>query len=551
MGPSMVPVAAANAKETGGVVAAMWRCAQLDDFLADRPSRIRGVYNVDPANNNFDYVQNNPAGTIGILESAVYAQDKFGVNANLDLSYGVRLDGQWLTQRLPVSELISSSPEFSRYTNELNHNLQVNPRLGLTYRIPNHDLTLRAGTGLFSGKLPYLWFGYIEYISGTQYFNVDSRPDGPQPIVRDLSSLAGDDPITEVNLLDPDFRYPRDWKTNAGVEWTPGGGYTFGAEFTYTRVLRGLLFQTLNRNPVFATYAGADDRVYYAATGADQKVDEAFTNVFALANSDRGFRYNLTLNAERQTKHLYSSLAYSYGLSKDVSSTVRSSPAANYEWNQALFGNDPALSFSNYDLRHRIVGIQSLRYDLGERSDLLVSVLYNGRSGSPFSFVYQGDVNRDGSSRNDLVYVPADATEIALVGTAAEQAAQYADLAAYIAGNAYLRERRGQYAERNGAKTPWNHQVNLKVEFGRRLLGSNRASLSLDVFNVLNLINKDWGDLVFVPNVVNSSVSLLKFEGVVDNVPQYSFNIPPGQRPWLVDGFNSRWRAQLGFKYEF
>jgi len=532
-----------------------WEYKSVDDFLNEKPSRVRGVYNIVPTNNNFDYVQNNPSGTVGVLESAFYLQDKFNINNNFELSFGVRLDGQFLTQELPVSELISSSANFTQYDNQLRNNFQVNPRIGFNYKIPEHHLTLRGGTGLFSGKLPYLWFGYIEYISGTEYLNIDIRPTSALPIVEDLGSLQSIQPdITEVNLLDPDFKFPRDWKTNIGIDWTPSSFWKFGLEATYTKTVNGLLFKTLNRQESFSNYAGADNRIFY---NTSEKVNNNFTNVFLLSNINKGFRYNISLNVERKTKHLYSFLGYSYGLSKDASSTVRSSPAANYEWNQALFGNDPELAFSNYDLRHKIIFVQSLKYQLNKKSDLLISFLLNSRSGSPYSFVYQGDVNKDGSSRNDLIYVPKNQNEIQFVeivssnGNNISTSEQWNNFNTYINNIDYLNDNRGNYVERNGAKTPWNHQLDMKFELGKNIFSNNRFSISLDVFNVLNLINKNWGNLVYVPNVVNSSVSLLKFEGIKDNVPQYSFNIPTDQKPWVVDSFNSRWRMQLGLKYEF
>ena len=83
------------------------------------------------------------------------------------------------------------------------------------------------------------------------------------------------------------------------------------------------------------------------------------------------------------------------------------------------------------------------------------------------------------------------------------------------------------------------------------LFKKQRLSFSLDMFNVLNLVNRNWGRLVYVPNVVNSSFSLLKYEGVENNIPQFSFNIPLEERPWGVDAFNSRWRIQLGVKLDF
>lgn len=535
-----------------------WEYKSVEDFLNDKPSRVRGVYNINPANNDFDYVQNNPSGTVGVLESALYFQDKYSVNNNFDMSVGVRFDGQFLTQKLPVSDLISSSENFNQFDNRLRNNIQVNPRFGFNYRLPKNNLTLRGGTGLFSGKLPYLWFGYIEYISGTEYLNIDIKPAESLPIEEDLGALQAVQPeITEVNLLDPDFKFLRDWKTNFGIDWTPIEKWKFGLEATYTKTIQGLLFKTLNRNEILSNYSGADDRVFYNTSGDNVKVNQNFTNVFLLSNTNKGFRYNISLNATRKSDHWYSYLGYSYGLSKDVSSTVRSSPAANYEWNQALFGNDPELSFSNYDLRHKVIFVQSLKYNLGKKSDFLVSLLYNGRSGSPFSFVYQGDLNRDGSSRNDLLFVPNDQSEINLIdisdadGNVITASEQWNNLDAYIKNNNYLDENRSGYVERNGAKTPWNHQLDMKIEFGRLLLKENKISISLDIFNVLNLVNKNWGNLVFVPNVVNSSVSVLKFEGVENNTPQYSFNLPSDQKPWIVDTFNSRWRIQLGVKYDF
>ena len=90
-------------------------------------------------------------------------------------------------------------------------------------------------------------------------------------------------------------------------------------------------------------------------------------------------------------------------MSKDIASTIRSSPAANFEWNQAVFANNPSLSFSNFDLRHKFVSSHYYNFDIGKNSTGFISFLYNGRAGTTFSYVYQGDLNRDGSSRNDVI----------------------------------------------------------------------------------------------------------------------------------------------------
>jgi len=535
-----------------------WEYSSVDNFLNDRPSRVRGVYNKD--DNSFDFVQSNPSATIGVVESAVYLQDKYSLSNQLEVSFGLRVDHQALTEDIPISSVLQESPEFENFDNRLRNNFQLNPRLNITYTTAEENLTLRGGTGFFSGKLPYLWFAYMEYISGTQYFNIDIRPQRALPIEEDLGTLQSIQPdLAEINLLDPNFKYPRDWKTNIGLDWKINKEWNFSTDASYTKVVQGLFFQTLNRRENLSVFEGADNRRFYNPAPGESKVNDSFTNIFVLSNTSQGYRYNISANLTREVKNMYSYLAYSYGVSKDISSTVRSSPAANYEWNQALFGNDPELSYSNYDLRHKLIAVQSFVHHFSERAEVLVSLLYNGRSGSPYSFVTQGDLNRDGSSRNDLIYIPRDRTEINLIDIVDENGTvlssteeQWENLDSYIKSIDYLKDNRGEYAQRNAAKTPWNHQLDMKLQYKRTTLGGKSVTLSMDVFNVLNLLHKNWGRLVFVPNVVNSSISLLKFEGVTDTyTPEYSFNLSPDEKPWLTDNFNSRWRIQLGAKLDF
>ena len=535
-----------------------WEYRSVNDFLNDRPARIRGVYNIN--NNSFDFVSNRPSGTIGVFEGAAFFQDNFRIGNKLEVTVGLRLDGQYLTQPIPVSQEVQNTPEFARFDNTISKAPQLNPRIGFNYKIEdNGTFTLRGGTGLFSGRIPYLWFAYAEYISGTEYFNIDLRPDGSVPLTENLDDLRSVQPdLAEINLLDPDFSLPRDWKTNIAFKAKLPNRWTLDLEGTYTKVVNGLLFQSINRQDNLGNFSGADNRPYFLETSDAIKINPNLTNVFLLTNTDEGFRYNLTLGLNKQVGTYSGYLGYTYGLSKDISSTVRSSPAANFEWNQALFGNDPALSFSNFDLRHKFVSNHSYSFNVTNTSTGYVSFLYNGRAGTPFSYVYQGDLNRDGSSRNDIIYVPRDASEINLIdivdgsgNVTVSAAEQWQRLNAFIERDPYLRERRGQVAERNGARTPWNHELDMKFEYALDLKNGNGISLSFDMLNVFNFINKDWGRLVFVPNVVNSSFSLLNFRGIENNEPQFQFNIPEGTAPYVTDLFNSRWRAQLGLKYNF
>ena len=532
-----------------------WQYRSVSDFLDDRPARIRGVYHI--TNNSYNFVNNRPSATIDALTSGLYVQDRFRVHEKLTLTGGLRLDMQHLLDPLPLSNEVRNTPEFSSFKNKINNRPNINPRLGFNYK-PNSSLTIDGGSGLFTGRIPYLWFAYAEYISGTEYFNIDLRPNGPTPIVENLADLSSQQPnLTEINLIDNDFDLPREWKTNVNFKLKLPKALDILLSATYTDVIKGIYFKSINREQNIGNFTGADNRPYFLETGEDIKINTNFTNVFLLTNTNKGYRYNLTASIFKKTKHYQGSLGYTYGKSKDISSTVRNSPAANYEWNQAIVANDPELSFSNFDLRHKIVSSHSYTFNINERNQFLMSFLYSGTSGGPISFVYRGDVNRDGSSRNDLIYIPRDASEINLVPITDSQGnvtvsaqEQWNQLNSYIENNNYLNSRRGQYAERNGAKTPWNHQLDTHLEYGLKLNSKHKLRFSLDMLNVLNFINKNWGRLVFVPNVVNSSFSLLDFKGIENEQPTYQFKVTD-TTPWVIDTQNSRWRAQLGVALEF
>lgn len=533
-----------------------WEYSSVNNFLNNQPSRIRGVYRLE--NNTFDFVQNTPSATVDVLVAGLYAQDRFRIKDHLTLTFGLRLDSQFLLDKLPLSNEVAKTPEFSKYKNEIKTSPHLNPRIGFEYSLPNNNqVKFRGGSGLFTGRLPYLWFAYAEYISGTEYFNVDTRPTGEQRIVNNVSDLALGDPIAEINLVDTNFQLPREWKSNLGVSLKLPQNINLTFDASYTKVIKGIFFKSINRRNEIGQFDGADNRNYFLETGDAIKINSNFTNVFLLSNSNKGYRYNLTLGISKSTNNYSGFLGYTYGKSKDISSTVRSSPAANFEWNQALNSNNPELSFSNFDLRHKIVSTQSYNLRINTKNNIDFTVLYNGTSGSPYSFVYQGDVNRDGSSRNDLIYIPKNANEINLVdildnnGNVTQNAAQQWDrLNSFIESNDYLSKNRGKYAERNGSKTPWNHRVDGKIQYNKKLGGKKSISLSMDIFNIPNLLNRKWGSLVFVPNVVNSNFSLLRFRGIENNQPLYQYN-NTDETPWVVDNQNSRWNMQLGINFKF
>ena len=537
-----------------------WEYNSLQDFYDDMPSRIRGVYNY--GDNSFEFNKNNPSADFRVMLLSGYIQDKMEVNDRLSLTAGIRLDMQVHPDKVPINPEVVNTPEFSHFNNDFGGVPQINPRVAFQYQLDEEgNMQIRGGSGLFTGRIPFAWYAYSHYISGENYGNIDLRPDTTQPIVRDLSDLRPQQPnLTEINLVDNDFKLPRAWRSSLAVDMKLPNGYLFTLEGMYSKALDEIWFRSINLKDSTANLEGADNRPYYLGSGADKKVNPNFTNVFLLTNTNKGYKYFVTASIRKTyLDRLDVFAAYTYGESKDIMNGVRNSMAANFSWNQSIESNDPELAYSNFDVRHRVIASASYTENWNVNQKTSFVMIYGARSGFPYSYTVAGDVNRDGSSKNDLFYVPENQSEIDLVPiedgsgkVLVTPQEQWEQLDSYIENDAYLSTRRGQYAERNGARAPWNHTLDLRINHQSNTLKKAGQSLevSLDIINVLNLINPNWGLQSYIPNVRNSSYQLIDFEGIQNNRAQYAFKNPQGN-PWQTDALNSRWQAQIGLRYNF
>ncbi|MGI4832945.1 MAG: carboxypeptidase regulatory-like domain-containing protein [Janthinobacterium lividum] len=595
-------------------------------FLADQPSRIRGTYN--KTDNSYDYNFNNPSAAFNISFLSAYVQDEWTVTDRLKITPGLRFDIATLPTKPTLNTGLVNDPNndartlnqtyshtpWQQLNNQYLGQLQVSPRLGFNYDV-NGDgsLVVRGGTGFFTGRVPFAWFGYAYYNNGVNFNSVDlnniqtgtigaaGQPAGtgagtvyklsqnPNQIYSQLPASAQS--TTEVNLVDNNFKMPKVWRSSLAFDFKLASGTRFSVEGLYTKTLQDVKFENINlvdnvtyfpngpkESPRYAGYT------FPGTTSAATRVNTGLSNAFFLTNTQQGYRYQFTGSVGQTLNNILDvTAAYTYGVSKDISNGIRNSPQSNWELNPALNVNNPALAYSNFDLRHRFVATVNLHKSTNSgRFTGYFTAVATYAAGAPYTWVYNNNFLGNGQQNVELAYIPGSAQDIALVSRASSTAAytlenngaQYAALSSFIDNDPYLKNRRGQYAERNAARTPWNNQadVRLMVEAKIGKLQANEAGqvpqghaiqVSFDIQNVGNFLNNSWGRQYYVPNTFNSTLGTgLSQVGFVNaagafstsygattyNTPAFTFSQPA---TYSIDQLASRWQGQLGVRYLF
>ncbi|MEY2922562.1 MAG: hypothetical protein RL108_1188, partial [Bacteroidota bacterium] len=342
-------------------------------------------------------------------------------------------------------------------------------------------------------------------------------------------------------------------------------GYKFTEEIIYTKVIRDLLFQQVNRtdNPTYYSYDVNHEMPIYSGS-----INTSLSNAYMLSNTNQGYRYSLTQMVSKTYDFgLNFMLAYTYGHATDITNGIRNSMESNWQMNQSLTPNNPQLATSNFDIKHRVVSNLGYAINIGKRNTISANVFFNAQSGNPYTWGFVNSTIAGTGQTAGLAYIFKDVAEAAkYIGTVSggvftsntQQVAEYEN---FISNNEYLNSRRGRFTERNGDNTPWNIQTDMrimdeiKIKDGKN--STHTLQLSLSIINVGNLINKNWGKSYFVPNTFNSTVNVgltksgsLPVGSANAGDPVYTFKTPT-TTPYTVDQFASRFQAQFGIRYSF
>ncbi len=561
-----------------------YRYSSMDDFLTGAaPEVVCLTYGYDG--------EANPAARVQFHKAGIYAQDEWNPLENFKLTYGLRIDGLFFDNSdLMTNQAIKDlTREVYGEGREIDTgkwpeaSITFSPRVGFSWDILNdRSLTLRGGTGLFLGRLPLVFFTNMPTNSGmVQYqaiLNASSAEMGEfaggvlrrEDLLNKLLSMGYPNTITAeegtvpsaISAVDPNFKMPQVWKTSLAVD------YTFPTSFPFSISAEGIFNKTINNTVLrdwsiksvegFAKFNGADHRPIYT-NSTYTYVDERgkvknMPNTYVLENTSRGYGYSATLTMNMTPiPSLDIMAAYTHTVNKELTGMPGSNASSVLNYMGTVNGpNDPGLHNSEYVTPDRIIA--ALTYtDKGNNHFSLIYETWRG--GSNYSYMTVNDINGDGYNY-DLIYIPTDEqvanNEFRFVSDDDRDR-----FMAYVHNDEYLSKHQGQYAEAYSVYSPWVHRLDFsyKHDFKFKVGNSvNTIQLSVDIKNILNLFNSNWGVSKYMNSDLNSG-RILKYEGM-DKEGYATFSTPKAYsgntQVWKNSiAIGQCWYASIGIKYMF
>ncbi|MBL0170166.1 MAG: TonB-dependent receptor [Gemmatimonadaceae bacterium] len=528
-----------------------------------------------------------PAGTDGFIrmKSATYAfyvQDQWNVRPTINFTYGIRADIPVFRNK-PVYNLAVDTA-YKRNTSDLpTGNIQWSPRIGFNWDVTGDQRNqLRGGVGGFTGSPAGVWlsnaYGNTGLLGTPGLTCNNATPSNANYPPTFTSAAIANPPVrcggtnanpasaalsSTINTIDPNMKFPQVIKYSLGFDHDFGRNIIGSVEGLYTRSKYSLFYSNL----ALAGPQGTDAHgrtMYGTITGSSSSpVTKGGRNqVYDASNSSGGdYSYNLTASLiKRFADNWEGALSYTYSEARDVQSTLNSTANSNFNQGRTVSGDlldKTTLAPAKWDQPHKIAAAGT--YSFPWRMD--VSLIYTGTSGSAYDYYHSTDENADGSTANDLVYIPkntADANEILFTGynvpaSAASVTAQQVAMDKFINSVDCLKNQRGQILKRMTCRAPWRDLYNVSIRQSLPSVSDHSMSFAIDIFNFANLVNSRWGQQKSTVSPGLPGVQLLSRTGVTTQsgktVGVYTFS--PTQTLYDVRNVDSNYRIQLSLRYGF
>ena len=557
-----------------------YRYTSLDDFLSGAaPEVVCLTYGYNG--------ETSPAARVSFNKVSLYGQDEWNISDNFKLTYGLRLDswfynnGDLMTNKkiYDLTYMVDGEERHIDTGKWPGSKVSVSPRIGFNWDVfGDKSFKVRGGTGLFTGRLPLVFFTNMPTNSGmVQYqaqinaknaaakgFTMDEFAGGVLRRTELLDKLAqlgypmtidptqGSIP-SSISAVDPDFKMPQVWKTSLAFD------YSVPVSFPLSVTVEGIVNKTVNAASIrdwsmkdaggFARFNGVDNRPIYPTNFRQG------TKAFILENTSRGYGWSAsaTINA-RPAEWLSVMAAYTHTVSKEVTSLPGSAA-------ESAFTYVPTVQGPNNIHLHNGVNVTPDRFVASvtahDKGNNHYSLIYETwRGGYNYSFMTTNDMNGDGYNY-DAIYIPTDAQvekgEFRFVSE--DDKTRFMD---YVHGNSYLKNHQGEYAEGYSLYSPWVHRIDFSYKHDFKFnVGNTKHTIQVgfDVKNLLNFFNSSWGVSKYLNPAIGSHARILKYEGV-DAEGYATFSTPAAiskdtQTFVLNHAIGQCWYASIGVKYIF
>jgi hypothetical protein len=490
----------------------------LEDFYADARDgqqvtlrRFQVGYNNIPG-------ADKPLQPLEVKYVGAYAQDDWIARKNLKVVMGVRVDIPYFADtgfQNAQADALSFRDEHGATVQYKSAQLPEanalwSPRLGFNWDVTGDRKTqVRGGTGVFTGKPAYVWIsnqiGNTGVLTGfDDLSNTTARPFNPNPDRYKPTNITGAPaPTYALAVTQPDFKFPQVWRTDIGVDRQLVWGIIGTGEFLYNRDVNGIYYINANLTaPNAPAFVGPDNRPRWSTATNANRINSNISTAVVMKNQDIGRGWNLAGSATKTLANGFLlKAAYSYGESRN---TIDAGSIAAGSWNGNPHPGDPnlpPLALSGSSPGHRLFLASAYTKNWLNHGATTMSFYWEARTNGNTSYTYQGDLNGDGGTSNDLIYIPRDTSEMNFqvftqsgrTFTPTEQAQAWE---AYISQDNYLSKHRGEYAERFAVFIPMVRRmdVSLSQDLFTNVGGMRNAfQFRVDVTNFGNLLNKNWG----------------------------------------------------------
>jgi len=519
---------------------------------------------------------------------SAYVQDEWDVSDAFKFTYGLRIDvPMYLSGAIDnplVKDYTFRDGEKMEFGSWPTTKVLWSPRLGFNYSVTeDKSIKLRGGLGIFTGRIPFVWFtnqpqnsGMLQYqlalngYSGTEEAKAAVQAQLARlPLEPNAHNLLNNASIADIfpqenvakgnlSAIDKNFKLPQVFRASIAADFRLPLDMLLTLEAIYTKDINAICFDNINlNNPQGTIKEGNLERPYWPNTTENPRaINSNYSYAVMMRNTNKGYGYNLSAQLTLPYFHgLSGSLAYTYTYTQEVVGKNGSDPYSAWRYRHIVDSpNSEELGFAVNNTPHRIIVGANYQIDYAKHFKSTVSLFYSGYSGSAVSYLYSNDANGDGTV-NDLIYIPENKDDVIWKNGDDDWNAY----TAYAKSNSYLSDHAGEYAKRYAAHEPFYHRLDFRFlqDFYMNVGGRRHTlQLSLDIINIPNMLNSHWGiNKQYIGS--NLQITPLRFEGrdadtgkavVSMNKTNNEYQTTAFQNPGTV---SATWNLQLGIRYIF